>query len=116
MCYLDRFAARQFTVRLGDIDLRREDEPSSPQTYRVLDVRAHPRFNRQGFYNDIAVLVLDRPVRRSRYIIPVCLPPPNSRFNNFVGEQPTVIGWGTTYYGKYLSSEERVVSVIISAP
>ncbi|XP_026676042.1 proclotting enzyme [Diaphorina citri] len=29
------FHAQQFTVRLGDIDLRREDEPSMPETYRV---------------------------------------------------------------------------------
>lgn len=35
-----RFHAQQFTVRLGDIDLRREDEPSMPETYRVEEVRA----------------------------------------------------------------------------
>ncbi|KAG8310468.1 Trypsin-like serine protease [Homalodisca vitripennis] len=105
------FQARQFTVRLGDIDLRREDEPSSPQTYRVAEVRAHPRFSRVGFYNDIAVLVLDRAVRKSRYIIPVCLPAPSYRFNRFVGEQPTVVGWGTTYYGGKESTVQRQVAL-----
>lgn len=72
-----RFAARQFTVRLGDIDLSTDREPSSPVTFKVTEVRAHPRFSRVGFYNDIAVLVLDRPVRKSKYVIPVCLPQPN---------------------------------------
>lgn len=72
----DRFAARQFTVRLGDIDLSTDREPSAPVTFKVTDVRAHPRFSRVGFYNDIAVLVLDRPVRKSKYVIPVCLPKP----------------------------------------
>lgn len=43
-------------------------------TFKVSEVRTHPRFSRVGFYNDIAVLVLDRPVRKSKYVIPVCLP------------------------------------------
>lgn len=43
----------------------------------MTEVRAHPRFSRVGFYNDIAVLVLDRPVRKSKYVIPVCLPAPS---------------------------------------
>ena len=71
------FAARQFTVRLGDIDLSTDGEPSAPVTYKVTEVRAHPRFSRVGFYNDIALLVLDKPVRKSKYVIPVCLPGPN---------------------------------------
>lgn len=69
-----RFAARQFTVRLGDIDLSTDKEPSAPVTFKVTEVRTHPRFSRVGFYNDIAVLVLDRQVRKSKYVIPVCLP------------------------------------------
>lgn len=71
-----RFAARQFTVRLGDNDLSTDREPSAPVTFKVTEVRAHPRFSRVGFYNDIAILVLDRPVRKSKYVIPVCLPKP----------------------------------------
>lgn len=94
-----RFNARQFTVRLGDVDLRRDDEPSSPETYHVVEVRGHKKFSRVGFYNDIAVLVLDRPVKRSKYVIPLCLPPKSARSETFVGQVPTVVGWGTTYYG-----------------
>ncbi|CAH0765719.1 unnamed protein product [Bemisia tabaci] len=101
------FSARQFTVRLGDIDLRRDDEPSAPETYGVLEVRAHPRFSRVGFYNDIAVLVLDRPVKRSRYVIPVCLPTENLKDEPFTGRNPTVVGWGTTYYGGKESTVQR---------
>lgn len=48
------FAARQFTVRLGDVDLSSDHEPSAPVTFKVTDIRAHPRFSRVGFYNDIA--------------------------------------------------------------
>lgn len=63
---------------MGDIDLSTDREPSAPVTFKVTEVRAHPRFSRVGFYNDIAVLVLDRPVRKSKYVIPVCLPQPGS--------------------------------------
>ncbi|XP_055850907.1 proclotting enzyme [Episyrphus balteatus] len=103
------FAARQFTVRLGDIDLSTDDEPSAPVTFGVREVRAHERFSRIGFYNDIAILVLDRPVRKSKYVIPVCLPrigrmPPKDRLP---GRRATVVGWGTTYYGGKESTSQR---------
>ncbi|XP_050421339.1 proclotting enzyme-like isoform X2 [Adelges cooleyi] len=101
------FNARQFTVRLGDVDLRRDDEPSSPETYYVVEVKGHKKFSRVGFYNDIAVLVLDRPVKRSKYIIPLCLPPKSAKSDLFVGQSPTVVGWGTTYYGGKESTVQR---------
>lgn len=94
-----RFAARQFTVRLGDIDLRRDDEPSGPVTYNVQEVIAHPEFSRVGFYNDIAILVLDQPVRKSKYVIPLCLPDEDLQAEKFSGKSATVVGWGTTYFG-----------------
>lgn len=75
--FKNRFSASQFTVRLGDIDLINENEESAPVTIKVAEVRAHPRFSRVGFYNDIAVLVLSEHVRKNRFVIPVCMPRPN---------------------------------------
>lgn len=98
----NRFAAKQFTVRLGDIDLERNDEPSAPETYMVKQIHAHPKFSRVGFYNDIAVLELTRTVRKSPYVIPICLPQAHYRNERFAGARPTVVGWGTTYYGIYM--------------
>lgn len=66
----------------------------------ILQVRPHKEFSRVGFYNDIAVLVLDRPVKRNRYTIPLCLPPLIMRNDDFLGKTTTVVGWGTTYYGE----------------
>lgn len=103
-----RFAPRQFTVRLGDIDLSTDSEPSAPVTFKVTEVRAHPRFSRVGFYNDIAIMVLDRPVRKSKYVIPVCLPKPNFvPTERLIGRRATVVGWGTTYYGGKESTVQR---------
>jgi hypothetical protein len=36
------------------VDLSVDHEPSEPVTYKVKEIRAHPRFSRVGFYNDIA--------------------------------------------------------------
>ncbi|BET02075.1 Tryp_SPc [Nesidiocoris tenuis] len=105
------FSPRQFTVRLGDIDLKRDDEPSSPQTFHVSDIRAHPKFSRVGFYNDIAVLVLEKKVKRSRYVKPLCLPPNFMRDEQFLGRSPSVVGWGTTYYGGKESTVQRQVDL-----
>ncbi|XP_043801819.1 clotting factor B-like isoform X1 [Apis laboriosa] len=101
------FAAKQFTVRLGDIDLERNDEPSAPETYMVKQIHAHPKFSRVGFYNDIAVLELTRTVRKSPYVIPICLPQAHYRNERFAGARPTVVGWGTTYYGGKESTVQR---------
>lgn len=107
-CWCDyRFPPHQFTVRLGDIDLKRSDEPSAPVTFKVTDIKAHPQFSRIGFYNDIAILKLDKPARKSKYVIPLCLPPPDLRNEKFAGKRTTVVGWGTTYYGGKESTVQR---------
>ncbi|XP_063984761.1 proclotting enzyme-like isoform X2 [Diachasmimorpha longicaudata] len=101
------FAARQFTVRLGDIDLERDDEPSSPETYEVRAVHAHNKFSRVGYYNDIAILELSRSVRKTPYVRPICLPQGRYLSEVFAGTRPTVVGWGTTYYGGKESTVQR---------
>ncbi|XP_053615918.1 proclotting enzyme-like isoform X2 [Plodia interpunctella] len=93
------FPARQFSVRLGDVDLARDDEPSRPVTHRVAAVRAHEQFSRVGFYNDIAILVLADNVQKSKYVIPICLPSGADLSRQFDGHLATVVGWGTTRYG-----------------
>ncbi|XP_049693569.2 clotting factor B isoform X1 [Helicoverpa armigera] len=100
------FPARQFSVRLGDVDLAREDEPSRPVTLRVTAVRAHDQFSRVGFYNDIAILVLSENVQKSKYVIPICLPHGELTRQTFDGSVATVVGWGTTRYGGGESSKQ----------
>ncbi|XP_022815846.1 proclotting enzyme-like isoform X2 [Spodoptera litura] len=100
------FPARQFSVRLGDVDLAREDEPSRPVTLRVTAVRAHDQFSRVGFYNDIAVLVLSENVQKSKYVIPICIPRGELTRQTFDGAVATVVGWGTTRYGGGESSKQ----------
>ncbi|XP_032522648.2 proclotting enzyme [Danaus plexippus] len=100
------FPPRQFSVRLGDVDLSRTDEPSRPLTARVTAVRAHEQFSRVGYYNDIAVLVLAENVPKSKYVIPICLPKGEAGRQQFDGMVGTVVGWGTTRYGGGESSTQ----------
>ncbi|XP_061725425.1 proclotting enzyme-like isoform X2 [Cydia pomonella] len=100
------FPPRQFSVRLGDVDLSREDEPSRPVTLRVVAVKAHEQFSRVGYYNDIAVLVLGENVQKSKYVIPICLPTADLYRHQFDGSVATVVGWGTTRYGGTESSRQ----------
>jgi hypothetical protein len=57
----DRFRPNQFTVRVGEWDL--SDNDNYVQEFRVVDIQAHPDFKPNGFYNDVALFVLDQPVR-----------------------------------------------------
>lgn len=106
------FNPQQFSVRLGDHNIFSESDDfiSNPQTYRVNSIRPHPNFKSHGFYNDIALLKLDRPVDFTEYILPVCLPSEElSRqpLDYLVAQTPSVIGWGSTYYGGRESASLR---------
>lgn len=70
---------------------------------RVSHITPHPDFRAHGFYNDVAVLKLAEDVEYTEYILPVCLPSEEYRrrpLDHLVGHTPSVIGWGSTHYGK----------------
>jgi hypothetical protein len=52
---VNSFNPRQYTVRVGDHDLFNAAEAAKPETFRVVEFKVHPRFNGNGFYNDIAI-------------------------------------------------------------
>ena len=54
-----RFRPSQFTVKLGEWDLKDNDIYS--QEFRVAEITAHPDFKPNGFYNDVAIFKLDQP-------------------------------------------------------
>lgn len=61
-------------VRLGDQHLFRDDDRAEPKEYNIAKFINHPQFLRkQGQYNDIALIKLDRAVTFSRFIRPACL-------------------------------------------
>lgn len=58
-------------------------------------------------------MVLEQPVRKSKYVIPVCLPTPQTPKERLVGRRATIVGWGTTYYGGKESATQRQASLPI---
>lgn len=64
--------------------------------YKCLRIRRGLVFNifvyRWFQYNDIALLTLDKPVKFSRQVNPICLPTSRSMY---AGQTATVIGWGS---------------------
>ena len=56
-----RFRPNQFSVRVGEWDL--SDNDNYVQEFRVVDIQAHPDFKPNGFYNDVALFILDQPVK-----------------------------------------------------
>ncbi|KAJ9587919.1 hypothetical protein L9F63_018645, partial [Diploptera punctata] len=88
----------EFLVILGDFDFTRDDEPSSVQRLSAVEVHEHPHFVYApgSSYHDLAIIVLDRTPQISRYVKPLCLPPPSARSDTFAGQNATTTGWGIT--------------------
>lgn len=98
-------------IKLGEHNINSEDEQPAVQTYQVVSVLQHPDFKRNGFYNDICLLKLDRAVSYSETVAPICLPDEQFRARNLVGWMATVAGWGTTKYGGQSSGVLQQVSL-----
>lgn len=94
-----RFTASQYSIRLGEYNLKAPDAGES-EVFRVTEIKTHPSFSGVGFYNDVALFRMDHDARYTEYVQPVCLPSGGQRGQSFVGDTPTIIGWGTTRYGR----------------
>ncbi|XP_067848572.1 coagulation factor X-like [Heptranchias perlo] len=63
---------RTITVVAGEFDVSKEE--FSEQRQDVEAVVPHPSFYRRTYDNDIAVLMLNRPLQLNRNVVPICLP------------------------------------------
>jgi len=97
-------------VRLGEHDLRSNSE-SGVVERRVARIYSHSNFKKSPhFWNDIAILKLDRSVDYSSSIQPVCLDWSQADLS---GLPATTIGWGRTSDGGPQSRLLREVEVQI---
>ncbi|KAK6635564.1 hypothetical protein RUM44_000816 [Polyplax serrata] len=86
----------RFTVRLGDLNLYRDDDGAHPVEIPIADRIIHPGYNPTTFVNDIAILRMEKPVTFTKLIRPVCLPiEPDLRTKDYVNRKPFIAGWGT---------------------
>ena len=87
-------------IRLGEWNVRAQDEPLPHEDFEVEETAVHPDYNPANFRNDIALVRLAEKVVFKEHIVPVCLP---EYRQNFVGKYARVIGWGRTEHGKWNS-------------
>lgn len=81
--------------------------------YRVASIKQHPKFQRNGFYNDIGLIELKSEVDYDDLISPVCLPTEHDLKRDMSGYMATVLGWGTLSYGGQGSKLLQQVSMPI---
>ena len=65
--------ADRLAVRLGEHDLATETDGGT-QDFGVVEMRSHPGFRQPAQRDDLALLMLDRPVTVTQRVRPVCLP------------------------------------------
>lgn len=76
-------------VRLGALDLTINPlVKDCPEDFKVIEIIQHPDYNSVSFYNDIALLRLDRRVEFNPFIRPACLPSSSS-----VPHYLMILGW-----------------------
>ncbi|XP_045776223.1 CLIP domain-containing serine protease 2-like isoform X3 [Maniola jurtina] len=65
------------------------------QDRKIKTIRSHSQFNKPAFHNDLAIIVMDKPVQLNDYVSPICLPREDQLAALRLGELVTVAGWGT---------------------
>ncbi|XP_013147326.1 PREDICTED: venom serine protease Bi-VSP-like isoform X2 [Papilio polytes] len=88
-----------YLVRLGELDLEREDDGAAPIDVLIKRKIEHEDYSRNSLTNDIGVLVLQQDVTFTKLIHPICIPlAPELRSNSYVNYNPMIAGWGSVSY------------------
>lgn len=88
------FSGAPALVRLGELDLSRNDDGSEPEDYDIDKIIVHPDYRYPQKYNDIALLRLRNIVRFTKFIRPACL----YTKQDIPQRKAVATGWGKTDY------------------
>ena len=79
---------------LGEHDLIKNEK--TEQKRKAKDIIIHPNYKNGSFDYDFAIIKLDKPVKFTKYVVPVCLP--SHKNQNFDSNEGKVAGWGKIYF------------------
>ncbi|XP_040164889.1 uncharacterized protein LOC120901254 [Anopheles arabiensis] len=85
-------SAARVSVHVGRIHLKEASEYT--QTLGVQEIILHPRFSRNSFNNDIALIKLSSNITMNQYVQPVCLWTMDNKLDLIVGRNGTIVGFG----------------------
>uniref|UniRef100_U5EDW0 Phenoloxidase-activating factor 2 n=1 Tax=Corethrella appendiculata TaxID=1370023 RepID=U5EDW0_9DIPT len=104
-------SAHEIKVRAGEWDTQTRNERYDHQDRDVAEMVVHPKFHKGTLFNDIALLFLSEPLLLEETVQTVCLPPPNTNFDN---TECTASGWGKDKFGK--AGQYQVILKKINLP
>ncbi|CAH0678183.1 unnamed protein product [Spodoptera exigua] len=88
-----------YVVRLGELDLAKEDEGATPVDVLIKQKVKHEQYSATSFTNDIGILILDHDVTFTELIKPICMPKDEKlRATTFEDYNPLIAGWGHTEF------------------
>ncbi|XP_046997816.1 serine protease snake-like isoform X1 [Schistocerca americana] len=94
-------------VRLGELNLKRDDDGAHPVDYRIVDIVRHPEYKPPSKYNDIALLRLSDRVHFNKFLRPACL----YTHDTFSVNKTVATGWGRIDYAEKPS--ETLLKVVL---
>ncbi|XP_063832514.1 uncharacterized protein LOC135081672 isoform X2 [Ostrinia nubilalis] len=101
-----------YLVRLGELDIEREDDGATPVDVLLKYKIKHEDYNPQAFTNDIGILVMDRDVGFTDLIKPICIPKDSElRARSFENYTPIIAGWGDTEFRGPAASHLQVLQL-----
>ncbi|XP_037070557.1 transmembrane protease serine 6-like [Pollicipes pollicipes] len=108
---VETYNTSQLYVRVGEFILFQESEPLAHQDIDVRSVKTHPE--RGALFNDIAVIELERHLKFTPHIQPICLPKYNQKFTG----RCVVSGWAKpAFIGRYQERMEKLELPTVETP
>lgn len=82
-------------ARLGDLNTATDSDDAQTMIARIAQRYDHPGYDAVQLYNDIALYKLEREIKLSPYLRPICLDSGDKDVKSAVAT-----GWGHTEWGK----------------
>ncbi|ETN60593.1 hypothetical protein AND_007764 [Anopheles darlingi] len=96
-------------VRLGDTNLATVEDDASAQQFKIVAFTVHDKYKRNKKYYDIALIELDREVKFTTSVCPICLWPLDNLSEYSASLK--AVGFGQTSYGSDMSPVLQKVSL-----